>query len=316
MEKEINNGINLKDFLKKYTAISNKFINEYYKFYEMCEKNKYGIDLEEVIKYLEIKNSARFYENIRKNFIENIDYIKHSIENEKKEEGKKYIKSYVNLDEFEKICMISTAKKANSVRDYFLILRKFIYYYKNNISDMIINKSLNYPDGNIYIVLANKNKNIFKFGRSKDIRKRLKNYATGKDSHPDIKFIMLVNNRADVENCVKRIVKEYQFKPNQEIYKIELDIIKKYIFDCASIHSNNIKLYNNSNVDSYIIFDDSKINIQDYNKKTSKKKSKKANKKNSKKGSKKNSKKGSKKNSKKGSKKGNKKNSKKGSKKE
>ena len=36
-------NISLKDFLKKYTAISSKFINEYYKFYELCENNKFGI---------------------------------------------------------------------------------------------------------------------------------------------------------------------------------------------------------------------------------------------------------------------------------
>ncbi len=30
------NNISLLDFLKKYTGISSKFIDEYYKFYEMC----------------------------------------------------------------------------------------------------------------------------------------------------------------------------------------------------------------------------------------------------------------------------------------
>ena len=133
---------------------------------------------------------------------------------------------------------------------------------------MIINKSLEYPDGSIYIILTNKNKNIFKLGHSKDIRKRLKTYATGKDNHPDIKFIMLVENRKDVENCVKRLSQKYQFKKNQEIYKIDIDIIKKHIFDCASVYTNDIELYHNKNVDSYIIFESSE-------KKNSKKNSKK-----------------------------------------
>lgn len=31
-------SISLKDFLKTYTAISNKFIDEYYYFYELCDK--------------------------------------------------------------------------------------------------------------------------------------------------------------------------------------------------------------------------------------------------------------------------------------
>ena len=32
------NQISLKDFLKTYTGISNRFIDEYYSFYELCEK--------------------------------------------------------------------------------------------------------------------------------------------------------------------------------------------------------------------------------------------------------------------------------------
>ena len=46
--------LSLKDFLKMYTGISNKFIDEYYKFYELCEKNIFGIDSIKVIKYLNI----------------------------------------------------------------------------------------------------------------------------------------------------------------------------------------------------------------------------------------------------------------------
>ena len=33
--------ITMKEFLKTYTGISIKFINEYYKFYEMCELNTF-----------------------------------------------------------------------------------------------------------------------------------------------------------------------------------------------------------------------------------------------------------------------------------
>ena len=36
--------ITLKNFLKKYTAISNNFIDEYFLFYEKCEYNKFGFN--------------------------------------------------------------------------------------------------------------------------------------------------------------------------------------------------------------------------------------------------------------------------------
>jgi len=54
-------NITLKDFLKTYTAISNKFIDEYYKFYELCENNKFRINVDLVVKYLNYKQVNKFY---------------------------------------------------------------------------------------------------------------------------------------------------------------------------------------------------------------------------------------------------------------
>lgn len=264
----MNNKITMKDFLKKYTGIPIKFINEYCKFYDMCELTRYGIDVEDLIIYLDIQNKKRFYETIKKNYKEGINYIKK--ENKGlRTLGNKFTKYYLDINTFEKICMMSHAKKADNVRDYFIKLREFIHYYKSNISNMIINKSIDYPEGCIYIILTNKNKDIFKIGETNNIRKRLQKYTTGHDKHPDIKFIMLVDNKKDVENCVKRLANKYQFKKNQEIYKIDIDTIKKFVFDCATVYTNDLELYNNKNADTYIIFESSK------NKKTSKKQNKK-----------------------------------------
>ena len=288
-----NNNITLLNFLKKYTGISNKFINEYYSFYEMCENNKYGIEIDDVINYLKIVKYEKFITNFKKNYKENIDFIIIKKNNEKKELNKKYTYYYLTLDTFEKICMVSKSEKANSVRDYFITLRKFIMYYKDHISEMIINKATSHPNGCVYIILTNKNKNIFKFGKTEDIKMRLKIYATGHDTHPDIKFIMLVNNKDDVETCVKQLIKKHEFKKNHEIYKIDIELLKDVITDCASLQLKYINSYDNSNVDSYIIFDDIEY-FQKTNKKISKKSSKKSSKKTSKKSSKKSSKKTSK----------------------
>ena len=285
--------MNFKDFLKKYTTVSSRFIKEYYIFYEMCENIQYGIFIDDVIKYLEIKNAERFYENFKKKYIEDVDYIKKTIKNEKMIKGEKYTRYYINLDTFEKICMMSKAEKANQVRDYFIILRKFIQYYKNHISDMIINDALYNPNGYVYIILVNKGKNIFKFGRTKNMRARLKNYATGKDVHPDIRFIMAVHNKDAVENCVKSLVMAHQFKPKQEIYKVNIDVIKNAISDCASVGIKYNDDYLNKDIDAYIVFDDPANNrkskhskIQSKNKKSNTKKNSKNKKSNTKKSSK------------------------------
>ena len=59
--------IKLIDFLKKYTAVSHKFIDEYYKFYEISEYHTFGIKLEDVLDYLNISDRINFYDRFRKN---------------------------------------------------------------------------------------------------------------------------------------------------------------------------------------------------------------------------------------------------------
>lgn len=203
--------IKLIDFLKKYTAISHKFIDEYYKFYEACEYHTFGIKLEDLLDYLGINDRNKFYDRFRKKFNIQTDYKIIRLK-QKDMKGIKRAIYYINLDTFEKICMLSKAKKASSVRDYFIILRKFINYYKDHISEMILKKANQNPSKCIYIILVNKNKNIFKYGRTNDLRKRLKTYATGKDTHPDIKFIMLVDDPKYIENCAKVFLEKYSYK--------------------------------------------------------------------------------------------------------
>jgi hypothetical protein len=180
--------------------------------------------------------------------------------------GVQQMKYHITLDTFEKICMSTHSKKGDEVRSYFLELRKFINYYKQHITDTILEKIESNEYGYMYIIVVNKNKNIFKAGRSdgKDIRKRLKQYSTGKEAHPDVKFVMLVTNQLLVENCCKLFLKEYQFRGGTELYKVDIDIIRKTIFECASTDKQLIDLKaeinnNHGNVDAYVVFDDSKI---------------------------------------------------------
>lgn len=264
--------MDLKKFLKLFTSINENFINDYYYFYELSNNKKYGINIELLIKYLEIKNDKQFIINFRSKYIENVDYIKKIKDNKKKELGDKIVMYYITLDTFEKICMMSKAKKANQVRDYFITLRKFIQYYKDNIAEMIIKNGKLQINKYVYIILVNKGKNIFKFGKTNDIRNRLKNYQTGKDVHPDIKFIMLVKDNSFVENCTKDLIKKYEYKPNQEIYKINIDILKDKIFKCAQLEIEDNELLQNKNLDSYIIFDDINDNNENIKSKKSSKK--------------------------------------------
>lgn len=67
--------ITLKEFLIKFTAVPEKFINNYFKFYELCEREVFGIPVKEVITYLGITNQLNFEERIRDSFKLNTDYV-------------------------------------------------------------------------------------------------------------------------------------------------------------------------------------------------------------------------------------------------
>jgi phage anti-repressor protein len=245
--------ISLKDFLKLYTGISNKFIDEYYLFYEMCENNMFGINSRKVIKYLKIKHARSFHEILRQNYILESDYIIQRLQ-QKSQKNKQDVFYYLSFDGFEKVCMASRSERGNQVRDYFILLRKFINYYRLHFANKIIDLTKN--NKYIYIILVNKNKDIFKIGRTDDIKKRLKNYATGKDKHPDIQFIMIVDDAKQIENCAKLFTKENRFRESSEIYKINFDKLKSVIFGCADLH-NNFK-DKKVDLDTYVVFDDSK----------------------------------------------------------
>ena len=300
-------NISLKQFLKTYTAISNKFIDEYYKFYEMCENDIFGIDAIKIVKYLGMINLTKFHERLRDKYILNEDYVIKKTLN-KLSKGVQDTFYFVSFDGFEKICMKSKTEKGNQVRDYFIILRKFIDYYKNNFANNI--NTLAKSNKSIYILMVNKDKQILKPGMAKNIRKRLLSYATGKDKHPDILFIMLVNDPKQVERCVKIFAKTYKFRGNQELYKMNFDMLKSIVFDCAKLTQDITNKINESDkYDTYVVFDDSKSfeyidlnnNIIGYEKgikskkKISKKISKKLNKKTTKKTTKKSTKKSTKK---------------------
>jgi len=111
--------ITLKEFLIKFTAIPEKFINEYTAFYDKCSSNKFGIKLEEIMKYLIIENLEKFEERIRDNYIEGVDYEKVRLNN-KLMNGIKDVHYMISFEGFEKIAMRSNTKKGQMFRDYYL----------------------------------------------------------------------------------------------------------------------------------------------------------------------------------------------------
>ena len=253
------NEISLIEYLKTYTAIPIRFINKYYEFYKKCYRNMHGIPVEDVMKYLGISQEKKFIERLRENYKEQQDFVIIRKTGVKSKGGVKEAYYFISFDCFEKICMVSNTDKGKEVRDYFLELRKHINYYRNKFAEKI--DDLVKKGKGVYIMLVNKNKSILKLGQSKNIRKRLQAYSTGRDKHPDIKFIFYTEDHKKLESCVKIFAKVKRVRGKTELYKMDTNVLKKLIFKCAEVdmnlYDNEIADENYKKYDAYVIFDDS-----------------------------------------------------------
>lgn len=75
--------------------------------------------------------------------------------------------------------------------------------------------------------------NVYKIGKSGNIKNRLKTYNSGNANDIKILFKVKVKDMHAVERCVKDGLKEVKYRKYKEIYNIDLDIIKRVMIKCA-----------------------------------------------------------------------------------
>jgi hypothetical protein len=208
--------------------------------------------------------------------------------------------------------MISKCEKANLIRNYYIELEKLLIKYKDEIVKSL-NEQLGIKEQNKKIIEENKETGLIyilkvddetnKLGRSGDLKKRMKQYNVGRIDELPIVFVYKTDKMKEIEGCLKKNLKQYQYKKNSETFKIDLDFIKETIKYCtlknALLVKQNKKLLNKDDKKNWLIILDNKslTDVDDLYKKPKKyiKKSKNLSKKTSKKTFKKTSKKSSKK---------------------
>ena len=119
------------DFLKKYSLIDEKFIDDFYTFFdEGLNEYDYTIDLNNIAKWLDIRK-GHLKELLTNNFIENQDYIiKKNISGKGLGTGKNNVKHvFLTYTCSKLLCMISRTKKADLIRKYYIDLEKLIIKY-------------------------------------------------------------------------------------------------------------------------------------------------------------------------------------------
>ena len=101
--------------------------------------NRFEIDSNKVINYLKIKYARTFHENLRENYVLNTDYVMYRFR-QKSEKNKQDVFYKLSFDGFEKICNASRSENSKQVRNYFILLRKFVNHYKQKINTEAVQK--------------------------------------------------------------------------------------------------------------------------------------------------------------------------------
>ena len=244
-------------FLKVHSVIPNEFIDEFLSMtpdYPLVQTD-FVIDLDIVAKWLSVRKD-NLIRALRMNYKVDIDYvISKSTNKTGKYGGNHYKKVMLTPDCFKRLCMLSRSRKAEDVRSYYINLEALlIQYYKQTLDGMEqdiknLEKSLQPKSsqkalqaGYIYVLKASHNSDsMYKIGRTKDLKKRLATYQTGKLEEVEVIYKFRTDNLKGVEDCVKLALKDVRPRKFKEIYKVDLNIIKQVISKCQQIEA--IKQY-------------------------------------------------------------------------
>ena len=137
-------------------------------------------------------------------YVENFDYIKKKND---KINGINYVLNFACLERLAMSGDTEEAEEAEEVRTYFIKLREFLTDNRHLISQSLFQyKELQEVEDEevIYFFVADKNlPEILKYGRTKTIINRLRNYNTGRVNGVELKYLAVVKNSKLIEECIK-----------------------------------------------------------------------------------------------------------------
>lgn len=233
--------IPLQEFLKKYSSISNSFIDDFFSLYTVdTTEDDLVIDFNILVNWLDIRKDS-LKRTLIDTYIKNVDYKITKIKSTTA--GKPKEKIMITPDCCKRLCMLSKTKKAEGVRTYFIELEKFLNKYKNYIIESL-NKKIgilennmkpipNKKGGIIYVLKTEHDiVNLYKIGKTAKFKERIKTHNTSHVDNVDIVHIYETDYLDEVENCLKSILASKQYKKRKEFYQIDLDILKHLIKTC------------------------------------------------------------------------------------
>jgi phage anti-repressor protein len=257
--------ISYKDFLIQNTQINAPFYNDFFSMFDenkMLNSAEFLVNHEKLQKWLKLKDRKMFIEQIKTLHILNKDYII-TYPNKNTNGGHNKELLFLTID-CALLTSIKTGKKGYDVGKYFIEVNKTLLKYKDIINNKLtkkINLLLNNQTPKIdnskmyiYVLKAlntSKEDTFYKIGKTTNIYKRINTYNSGLANNNSILFYLETTNIEQTENCLKNILKDYQYRPKKEIYNIDLDTIIKLTKLCNTFITNikgNINKIKNINV--------------------------------------------------------------------
>ena len=238
----------LSEFLKKYSTLSDDFIDDFGKIYmhdDNDDRNDdFIINLEIICKWLETRKS-RLKETLQNTYNKNIDYkVKKEREGKISKSNKEII--LLTPDCFKRLCLLSRTKKAEEVRTYYIELEKILDKYKKYIIEGL-KKQVKILENNqresvstngaiVYILKSPKDiDGIYRFGKTKDFKERLQNYNSANSDKMEVVLVYETKYATEVERCVIAQIKEARYKKRKDFYQIDKKIIKSLVKSCEKM---------------------------------------------------------------------------------
>ena len=233
------------DFLKKYSTIPNQFLDDFFKLfnYESIDNTEKIVNGNDVIKWLDI-HKHNLKKTLKKSYIKDVDYTISKIIKLKGKGGQTNEIIMLTIDCFKMLCQTTKSKKGKEVRRYFIDVEKLLNKYKSYIIEGLEDKvkllqkdrkpKINPQKGVIYVFRTpdTPENNLYKIGRTIDLKKRLQSHSSGLSEDIDVLFIQEVNDVNKIEKCAKEAMKKFQYRKYKEVYQVNIDVIKFIIKNC------------------------------------------------------------------------------------
>jgi phage anti-repressor protein len=238
--------MNFETFINKYSFVNSKFVKNFYNIIkeDYIERyNEFLIDSEILRKWLQIKNRRIFNDTIKRSYKKNMDYLINKVKKSEGRGGQNNEVITLTPEASKKLCLSTKSKMGGQVQQYFLDLEVALYKYKNYIIDGM-NKKIEQLETNqkpkinstkkiIYVFRAlNTDLTLYKIGKTINSKTRFSKHNSPMANDLEVLFQYETENIDQVESCVKVYMKKAQYRKYKEIYRVDLNIIKKTIKNC------------------------------------------------------------------------------------